>query len=97
MGACILFVTFDFFLNPKLYKIRARSTPPQGLLVAAIILMLSILALNMELTTIAPQYANFGSQTWRSDNSTEVHPCSLDAPPGKCTMTQIGNWCTFLL
>lgn len=58
---------------------------------AAIILMFSILALNMELTTLAPQYINFGSQVYIANNSTgQTERCSLDAPPNKCTMTQIG-------
>lgn len=45
--------SFSFFTPP---------TPPQGLLVAAIILMFSMLSLNMEMTTLAPQYSNWGSQ-----------------------------------
>jgi len=79
------------FLWISLYKIRRRSTPPQGLLLASIILMFSILSLNMELTTLAPQYANWGSQTYTNPNSTITVACSLDAPAGACYMTQIGT------
>jgi len=80
------------FLWVNLYKIRRGSTPPQGLLLASVILMFSILSLNMELTTLAPRYANWGSQTYNSPNSTAGSiPCSLDAPPGVCYMTQIGT------
>jgi len=79
------------FLWVNLYKIRRGSTAPQGLLLASIILMFSILSLNMELTTLAPQYANWGSQTYNNLNSTEVFPCSPDAPSGSCYMTQIGT------
>jgi LMBR1 domain-containing protein 1 len=80
------------FFWVHLYKIRKGSSPPQGLLMAAIILMFSILALNMELTTLAPQYINFGSQVYIANNSTgQTERCSLDAPPNKCTMTQIGT------
>jgi len=76
------------FLWVHMYNIRRGSTAPQGLLVAAIILMFSMLSLNMEITTLAPQYANWGSQVWK--NGTEVHKCSLNAPQGACTITQIG-------
>jgi LMBR1 domain-containing protein 1 len=79
------------FLWVHMYKIRSKSTPPQGLLLTAIILMFSILALNMELTTLAPQYANWGSQTYTPVNGTSAQQCSLDAPPGACYMTQIGT------
>jgi len=80
------------FLWVNLYKIRPRATPPQGLLMASVILMFSILSLNMELTTLAPQYANWGSQTYLAPNTTdEYKPCSLDAPEGVCHMTQIGT------
>jgi hypothetical protein len=57
-----------------------------------ILLMLAILALNMEVTTLAPQYANWGSQVFWNETSGENQPCSLDAPPQNCTMTQIGNF-----
>jgi len=52
--------------------------------------MFAILSLNMELTTLAPQYANWGSQSYMVPNSTETLPCSFDAPQGLCYMTQIG-------
>jgi len=79
------------FLWVNLYKIRRGATPPQGLLLASVILMFAILSLNMELTTLAPQYSNWGSQTYTNPNSTDTVPCSLDAPPGACYMTQIGT------
>jgi len=79
------------FLWINLYKIRSKSTPPQGLLLTAILLMFAILSLNMELTTLAPQYANWGSQTYIPINATDPIPCSLDAPAGACYMTQIGT------
>lgn len=54
--------------------------------------MLATLALNMEVTTLAPQYANFGTQTWFNETSGNVEPCSLQAPVDNCTMTQIGTF-----
>jgi len=101
LGGIILYIFFSTlsgiirinirFLWVNLFKIRKRATPPQGLLLAAVILMLAILALNMEITTLAPQYASWGSQVYRADNDT-LKPCSINAPQNStCTMTQIGS------
>jgi len=80
------------FLWVHMFKVRPRSTPPQGLLLTAVVLMLAVLALNMEVTTLAPQYASFGSQVWLNTTSGEIQKCSLNAPPGNCTMSQIGTF-----
>jgi len=52
------------FLWMKLYDIRRGGSAPQGLLLAAVILILSTLALNFEITTLAPQYSTFGTQVY---------------------------------
>lgn len=53
------------FLWITLFKIRKGATAPQGLLVTALLLTLSLLALNYTMTTtIAPGYAHFGSQVY---------------------------------
>jgi len=78
------------FLWVNMYRVQPGSTPPQGLLLTAVLLMLSLLALNMEVTTLAPQYATFGSQVWTNTTTNETQPCSYNAPAGNCTMTQIG-------
>jgi len=80
------------FLWVHLYAIKKGGTAPQGLLVASIILMLTTLCLNMEITTLAPQYANFGSQVYVNSTTGKTSECSLDAPTGLCTMTQIGTF-----
>ncbi len=36
-------------------------------------------------------YCSFGSQVFLNTTSGKVQSCSLDAPPGNCTMTQIGK------
>jgi LMBR1 domain-containing protein 1 len=77
-----------------MYKIRRGSSPPQGMLIAVIILMLSVLTLNFEITTIAPQYASFGTQQYKDyENGTyTLKPCSLDAPQSNCTLTQVATF-----
>lgn len=53
------------FLWVTLFRIRKGSTAPQGLLVSAVLLTLSLLALNYTVTTtVAPGYAHFGSQVY---------------------------------
>jgi len=98
LGSLILYIFFCTlsgiirigvrFLWVHLYNIRKRQTPPQGLLMATIILMLGLLALNMEILTLAPRYSTFGNQVYPV-NGTLVE-CNIQAPPAHCTMTQIG-------
>eukprot|EP01117_Protostelium_nocturnum_P002843 TRINITY_DN13763_c0_g1_i1.p1 TRINITY_DN13763_c0_g1~~TRINITY_DN13763_c0_g1_i1.p1 ORF type:complete len:531 (+),score=185.67 TRINITY_DN13763_c0_g1_i1:87-1679(+) len=88
------------FLWINLFSIRKGRSPPQGLLLAAVILMLSCLALNIEISSLAPTYSSFGTQTWNEPiinsvtNQTEIkynQPCSMKAPRSNCTMTQIAT------
>jgi LMBR1 domain-containing protein 1 len=55
------------FLWVKLYTIKRKSTPVQALVLATIILMLSLVALNYTVTDVlTPQYARFGNQKYVS-------------------------------
>ena len=74
-----------------MYSRRKRASAPQGLLAAAIITMLCILALNFELLTLAPQYTSFGSQTFFNSTTKVISPCSIQFPVKNCTMTQIAS------
>jgi LMBR1 domain-containing protein 1 len=80
------------FLWVHMFTIRRGATAPQGILFATVILMLSVLVLNMEVTTLAPQYAQFGGQLYFNSTTNTTEQCSLNAPPGVCTMTQIGTF-----
>jgi len=73
-----------------LYRIKARATRPQGLLLASLVMMFSLLAFNLEILTLFPQYATFGSQTYMDDSGAEQE-CSLAAPTDKCKMTVIAT------
>jgi len=77
-----------FCLN--MFKFRRGRTEPQALMTTAIILMLSTLALNNSIVTLAPTYANFGSQTYVANGTTDTQPCSISAPGNICLMTQVG-------
>ena len=58
----------------KLYSVRARKTAPQGILLTILILMLSIVALNFQVLTLAPQYATFGTQQYMIEvNGTQTY------------------------
>lgn len=72
-----------------LFKLRRRSSPPQGLMLASIILVASLLALTQVLMTLAPQYISYGGQTYQgSDGGAKA--CSPEAPEGFCHMSQVG-------
>ena len=62
------------FLWVNLYKFRQAATPPQGLLAATLILMLSLAGMCYSLTmSVAPDYAMFGSQKYVSCLGTALH------------------------
>jgi LMBR1 domain-containing protein 1 len=89
------------FLWMTLYKLQPRHTAPQGLLLMAAYLMLAVLALNMEILTLAPQYATWGDQKYTNETSGDTVPCSMDSPiyngtNGGCKMTEIGMFVSFI-
>jgi LMBR1 domain-containing protein 1 len=47
-----------------IYRVRARRTLPQGVLLTAMVLNFLILTLSMQVLTLAPQYATFGYQSY---------------------------------
>jgi len=61
----------------ELFTIRGRRTPPQALLLTAMLLSLSLLAFNTDLLTIAPYYTAYGRQ--------------LKCTPGTCEMSVIAT------
>ncbi|CAO3678345.1 unnamed protein product [Rhizopus stolonifer] len=86
------------FLWINLYSIRKGATAPQALLVSAVLLTLSLLALNYTMTTtVAPGYAHFGSQVYCnqtmggerdcSENKEKIVPCDIYGPTDICTPT----------
>jgi len=101
LGSIILFIFFCTlggiirigirFLWVHLFTIRARRSPPQGLLLATLFLMLALLALNMQIVTLAPKYSLYGSQNYIDTTTNSTMPCSIDAPPESCPMSQIGT------
>lgn len=78
------------FLWINMYKIRPGSSMPQGMLLASAILMFSLLALNMEISTLAPQYSTWGSQTYYDTSKNSTEPCSWNADRDECVPTEIG-------
>ncbi|XP_013380006.1 probable lysosomal cobalamin transporter [Lingula anatina] len=76
-----------WFFWIKMYKIRPRKTRPQGLLMMCFLLMLIVLATNVIIYELTPQYSMYGSQHYVA-NSTKVTMCSTSAPEGDCVMTR---------
>ncbi|KAF8975781.1 hypothetical protein BGZ46_008861 [Entomortierella lignicola] len=87
------------FLWINLFKIRRAATQPQGLLAAAMFLMLSLTGICCSLTmSVAPNYSTFGSQKYCnhtsaleqrncSDYPVLIVPCHIGAPEDLCTPT----------
>ncbi|KAK4509176.1 CDP-diacylglycerol--glycerol-3-phosphate 3-phosphatidyltransferase [Mucor velutinosus] len=87
------------FLWVTLFRIKKGSTAPQGLLVSAVLLTLSLLALNYTVTTtVAPGYAHFGSQVYCnftnamgdrdcSEHVEKIVHCDIYGPTEICTPT----------
>jgi len=66
---------------------------PQGILTAVLILMLSVVALNIQIVlNLAPQYSSFGTQTYVPVNSTQPVACSPSAGPQDCVLSGIATF-----
>lgn len=78
----------------KMFKIRTRRTMPQALLFMVFIMMFMVLALNIVLFTITPQYIQYGNQKYVLKNGTqvvEVKSCTTNAPPSDCVMSSVAT------
>lgn len=86
LGVRILFV--------RMAKLRVKRTKPQGLLLSCITLMLTVLAVNIFVYCVSPQYATFGSQRFvpasngSLDNTVAVELFDED---GKSYGLEVGN------
>ncbi|KAG2381972.1 hypothetical protein C9374_005764 [Naegleria lovaniensis] len=63
----------------KLYKLKLRSTLPQGLLTSCIFLMFIMLCTSFMLPSFAPIYTTFGSQRFQDPVTREWKQCALSA------------------
>ena len=68
-----------------MFKLRVKRTAPQGLLLTSSILMLSVLAFNILIYCVSPQYATYGSQHFVNttiSNQKISQPCPDVENPG---------------
>lgn len=79
-----------------LYQIRANRTPPRALLLMCLILIYILLALNVLMFSIVPDYTTYGSQHYVTNvtigNVTEhkVEKCDdIESPSSGCNMSRI--------
>lgn len=78
------------FLWLPIYRIRAYATRPQALSLMALTLIFILLAVNVLLFSVVPDYTTYGSQNYAVDNSTKVMHCDdTHAPVDECNMTRI--------
>ena len=76
------------FMWLSVYKIRAGKTKPQAILLMCMNLMFILLALNVVMFSVVPDYTTYGSQRFIRDNVTEE--CNhLEAPETDCVMTRV--------
>lgn len=75
-----------------LSRYKKRATPASGLLLGAFVLMITSLAINTQILTLAPQYAYWGGRTYHNTTDNTTHDCSVEFVniTKGCTMTQIG-------
>ncbi|KAL5022678.1 hypothetical protein ScPMuIL_001833 [Solemya velum] len=77
----------------KMYNFRPRRTRPQGILLMCMILMFILLAVDIIIYELTPQYSSFGSQHYvvetKNGSSHELMPCGIDAPQDQCTISRM--------
>lgn len=80
----------------RMYKIKPYRTMPQALLLMVFMLILMVLAMNVMVFTVAPQYVTFGSQHYLANVTSSNESislvrkiCSTEAPPDECTMSRM--------
>ncbi|KAK2191513.1 hypothetical protein NP493_49g09064 [Ridgeia piscesae] len=85
-----------WFCCIRVYKVRVHHTRPQGLLFLCFFLIFIVLALNVLIYEVAPQYTTYGSQHYwinvtRAGERTksELVPCGISAPEDECVMTRM--------
>jgi len=80
-----------WFLLTRLYRVKPGRTPPRALLFFCITVMLTALAFNLLLYSMASQYITFGNQNYvaKSANGTmSVQPCTVADYNKDCLLTR---------
>ena len=74
----------------SVYKVRAWRTPPRGLLLTVLLLMFIILAQNVIMLSLVPDYTMFGNQHYvkHADNGTTTVRCSAQNFPDQKVTVQ---------
>ena len=74
----------------SVYKVRAWRTPPRGLLLTVLLLMFIILAQNVVMLSLVPDYTMFGNQHYvkHADNGTTAVRCSAQNFPDQKVTVQ---------
>ena len=84
-----------WFCCLRMYKMRPGHTKPQALLMLVFCLILVVLAMNVLLYQLTPQYTTYGSQRYVSSHHAHnvthhvLLPCSAQAPADECVMTRM--------
>ncbi|KAK3091500.1 hypothetical protein FSP39_020283 [Pinctada imbricata] len=88
-----------WFFWLRMYKIRPRRTRPQGILMLCMILMFMMLAINVIVYELTPQYSSYGSQRYMEyrnsttgNHTTVTHslkPCTTEVSSDNCVLSRM--------
>ena len=80
-----------------MFKIRPGKTLPQALLFMVFLLMMIVMALNIILLTLTPQYIQYGNQKFYDVTTNKLVACNKGAPPGNICCLNLEISCNNLL
>jgi len=78
------------FLWLSVYKIRAQKTKPQAIVLLCLNLIFILLAINVIMFSIVPDYTTYGNQSYINNSTHKVEKCKdIEKDESECNMSRI--------
>ena len=78
------------FLWLSLYKIRAQKTKPQAIVLMCLNLIFILLAINIIMFSVVPDYTTYGNQNFINNSTKKVEKCNdIEKDEHDCNMSRI--------
>ena len=78
------------FLWLSVYKIRAQKTKPQALVLMCLNLIFLLLAINVIMFSVVPDYTTYGNQNFINNETHQVEKCNdIEQMENQCDMSRI--------
>ena len=78
------------FLWLSVYKIRAQKTKPQALVLMCLNLIFILLAINVVMFSVVPDYTTYGNQYFINNATQKVEKCDdIEKDENECNMSRI--------